>query len=114
MSLEPASTTIHHLVILMTMTTSMSLADVKAHLSEVVGRVGTHHERVMVTVHGSPSALLIAPADLEALEETLAILSDQDAVRRLAVADDEINNGLGESAEQLSVAMKRRRDNATA
>lgn len=32
------------------------------------------HERVTVTVHGRPSAVLIAPEDLEALEETLAIM----------------------------------------
>jgi antitoxin YefM len=29
-----------------------------------------HHERVTVTVHGRPSAILIAPEDSEALEET--------------------------------------------
>ncbi|MFZ1372987.1 MAG: type II toxin-antitoxin system Phd/YefM family antitoxin, partial [Nostocoides sp.] len=43
------------LVILVTMT-RMSLADAKAHLSDVVSRVSKHHERVTVTVHGQPSA----------------------------------------------------------
>ena len=68
----------------MTMTTSMSLAEAKAHLSEVVSRVSEQHERVMVTVHGTPSAVLLAPDDLESLEETLAILSDPDTMRRMA------------------------------
>jgi prevent-host-death family protein len=63
----------------MTMTTSMSLALAKAHLSDIVSRVSGQHERVTVTVHGRPSAVLIAPEDLESLEETLAILSDPDA-----------------------------------
>ena len=54
----------------------LPLGDVKAHLSEIVGRVHDHHERVTVTVHGKPSAILIAPEDLEALEETLEIMGD--------------------------------------
>src|SRR5438876_12057103 len=39
------------LVILLTMTT-LPLGEVKSHLSELVGRVHDHHERVTVTVHG--------------------------------------------------------------
>lgn len=64
------------MVILMTMTSTLSLAEVKAHLSELVGRVSREHDRVTVTVHGKPSAVLLAVEDLEALEETIAVLSD--------------------------------------
>lgn len=38
------------------MSETLSLAEVKAHLSELVGRVGRQHDRVTVTVHGRPSA----------------------------------------------------------
>jgi antitoxin YefM len=96
------------LVILMTMTT-MSLAEVKAHLSELVGRVSSQHERLTVTVHGRPSAVLLAVEDLESLEETIAVLSDTDALRELIEAEAEIARGEGESAEQLAEAMRRRR-----
>jgi prevent-host-death family protein len=58
------------------MTSTLSLAEVKAHLSELVGRVSREHDRVTVTVHGKPSAVLLAVEDLEALEETIAVLSD--------------------------------------
>ncbi len=47
------------LVVLPTMTTS-SLADAQAHLSKLVARVSGQHERVYVTVHGKPSAVLLA------------------------------------------------------
>lgn len=93
----------------MTMVTSMSLAEVKAHLSEVVSRVSGQHERVMVTVHGTPSAVLIAPEDLESLEETLAILSDSATMRRLAAAEVELAAGKGESESDLARAIERRR-----
>jgi mRNA interferase RelE/StbE len=43
---------------IMTMSESLPLAEVKAHRSELVGRVGSQHERVTVTVHGRPSAVL--------------------------------------------------------
>lgn len=94
------------------MTSTLPLAEVKAHLSELVGRVHTHHERVTVTVHGRPSAILLAVEDVEALEETIAILSDAEAIRQLAEAEAEITRGEGESEQQLAEAMKRRRTSA--
>src|SRR4051794_39803535 len=77
------------LVILVTMTT-LSLADAKAHLSALVARVSGQHERVYVTVHGKPSAVLIATEDLESLEETIEILTDADTMRRLHASDVEL------------------------
>lgn len=91
------------------MTTVLALADVKAHLSELVGRVNAQHERVTVTVHGKPSAVLIATEDLESLEETLAILSDPQTMRRLAASDAELALNQGESEGELVRAMSERR-----
>jgi prevent-host-death family protein len=87
----------------------LSLAEAKAHLSELVSRVHDHHERVTVTVHGRPSAVLLAVEDVEALEETIAILSDTEAMRQLADAEAEIARGAGESEAELADAMRRRR-----
>ena len=89
--------------------TSMSLAEVKAHLSELVARVSGQHERVTVTVHGRPSAVLLAVDDLESLEETVAVLSNAETMRQLAQAEAEIAGGHSESEEQLAEAMRRRR-----
>jgi len=68
---------------LLTMTV-LPLGDVKSHLSEIVSRVHDYHERVTVTVHGRPSAVLIAPEDLERLEETLEIMRDAATMNWLA------------------------------
>ena len=95
------------LVILLTMTV-LPLGDVKSHLSELVGRVHDHHERVTVTVHGRPSAILIAPEDLEALEETLEIMRDAATMNRLAESDAELARGEYVSAEELAEAMRQR------
>src|ERR1700722_9513859 len=94
--------------------TVLPLGDVKSHLSELVGRVHDHHERVTVTVHGKPSAILIAPEDLEALEETLAIMRDAATMKRLAESDAELARGEDVSADELAEAMGGRRTEGAA
>ena len=94
------------------MSEMLSLAEVKSHLSELVSRVHRQHERVTVTVHGRPSAVLLAIEDLESLEESIAVLSDSDALRQLVASDAELARGEGEDMEALQAAMKRRRDPA--
>ena len=95
-------------VILVTMTTSLSLAEVKAHLCELLGRVNGQHERITITVHGKPSAVLLAPEDLDSLEATIAILSDPEAMRRLIASERELSFGQGEAKPDLAAAMRHR------
>ncbi len=93
----------------MTMSQTRSPTDAKAHLSQLVARVSSQHERVAVTVHGQPAAMLVVPDDLEALEETIAILSDTAMMRALADSAVEIAaDELGDGAE-LAAAMAARR-----
>ncbi|MGH2727191.1 MAG: type II toxin-antitoxin system Phd/YefM family antitoxin [Actinomycetota bacterium] len=80
---------------------ALPLAEIKAHLSEVVDRVETHHTRITLTRNGRPAAVLISPDDLAALEETLDILSDPKAVEEIRKARSEIARGRGLTAEQL-------------
>ena len=92
------------------MNDTLSLADAKARLSEIVGRVNKQHERVTVTVHGRPSAVLVSADDLEALEETIAVLSDAGAVQQLVASDAELAGGEGKTESDLAEAMRRRRN----
>lgn len=94
------------------MSQTSSLAETKAHLSELVARVGDQHERVTVTVHGRPVAVLLAVDDLESLEETIAVLSDAAALPALGEADAELARGEGEDQNSLSAAMRARRARA--
>jgi prevent-host-death family protein len=89
--------------------TVLPLGEVKSHLSELVSRVHDHHERVTVTVHGRPSAVLVALEDLERLEETLEILRDPETMKRLASSDAELARGESVTAEELAETMRRRR-----
>lgn len=83
------------------MTDAMPLAAVKAHLSEVVDRVTRTHERVTITRHGRPQAVIIAPEDLDALEETLELLSDPEALRDIAEGRQAAARSEGVDADTL-------------
>lgn len=58
----------------MTVTGPMSLKDVKNRFSEVVDQVEREHDRVVITKHGRPAAVLISIDDLSSLEETLDVM----------------------------------------
>ena len=70
-----------------------ALRTVKDRLSEFVDRVQREHERVVITRNGTPAAVLISADDLEALEETLEVLSDKKAVKGLLEAEEAIAAG---------------------
>lgn len=69
--------------IIMVMSRTLPLSEVKAKLSEVVDEIVTTQERVTVTRNGRPVAIMLSTDDLEAIEETLAILSDPAAMREI-------------------------------
>lgn len=62
---------------------TMSLSEARRRLSSLLEQVENTHERVTVTRNGRPAAVLISPEELEALEETLDLLSDPAAMERL-------------------------------
>ena len=70
-----------------------SLATVKARLSAYVDDVESTHQRVVITRNGHPAAVLIAPDDLESMEETIAVLSDDEAVAEIAEALQAVADG---------------------
>jgi antitoxin YefM len=88
--------------------TTVSLADAKAHLSELIGRVSGQHKRVYITVHGKPPAVLLAIEDLES--ETIEILAGADTMRRLHASEAELSRAEVASRDELDAAMARRRD----
>lgn len=51
--------------------TTLPLTEAKARLNELVEEAVATHERVTITRHGRPVAVLISVDDLESLEETL-------------------------------------------
>jgi antitoxin YefM len=86
---------------IMTMDEQLPLAEIKAHLSEIVDRIEDQHERVTLTRYGRPVAVLLSPEDLEALEDTLELLADPNARAQIEQARRDIADGKGIRAEEL-------------
>ncbi len=86
---------------ILVMSETLPLAEIKAHLSEIVDRVEGHHERVTLTRNGRPAAVLISPDDLEALEDTLDLLADPAALAEIERARQDIASGKGIRADKL-------------
>ncbi|MGC5627780.1 type II toxin-antitoxin system Phd/YefM family antitoxin [Georgenia sp. Z1344] len=77
----------------------MALRDVKNRLSEVVDQVEREHDRVVITRHGKPAAVVISTVDLASLEETLEIAGRPKLLAQVRDSLEEIAAG---EAEVLS------------
>lgn len=88
--------------------TTIPLADAKARLSAVLDEVRDTHERVVITRNGRPEAVIMSVSDLEALEETLDLLSTPGALGQIAEAEQDIDRGEGTDAEELRRLMQER------
>jgi prevent-host-death family protein len=92
----------------MVMAKTYSLADVKARFSEIVDLVATRQERVVVTRHGKPAAVLMSPDDLESLEETLDILSDPQLMAKIRKGKAALARGEGIPLDEVIAEQRER------
>lgn len=79
----------------------LPLAEIKKRLSEIVDGVEDRHDRVVLTRHGRPAAVIMSPDELESLEETLELLSDPKALREIRRAEAAVDAGEVVTAEDL-------------
>jgi prevent-host-death family protein len=89
--------------------TTIPLADAKARLSAVLDEVRDTHDRVVITRNGRPEAVIMSVSDLEALEETLDLLSTPGALDEIRAAEAEITRGEAIGADELRRLMDQRR-----
>jgi antitoxin YefM len=92
----------------MVMPETLPLAEIKAHLSEIVDRVEHEHDRVVLTRNGRAAAVIMSPEDLEALEDTLELLSDRPALEEIDRARQDVARGKVVTAEELRAKYLRR------
>lgn len=93
------------------MTQTMTVTDAKARLSELVALVERTQEHIDITRNGEPAAVLVSHAELEALRETIAILSDATLVAEVRQAEADIAAGDTVNAEDFREFMQARRSN---
>lgn len=81
--------------------TTLPLGQARNRFSEVVDEVGRTHDRVTITRHGQPVAVILSPADLESLEETIALLSTPGALEDVRDGIAELDGGRTEGWDAL-------------
>ena len=91
------------------MSQTMTVTDAKARLSELVAMVERTQEHVDITRNGEPAAVLLSHAELEAMRETIAVLSDARLVEDIRQGEADIAAGHTVNAEDLREAMHPRR-----
>lgn len=77
--------------------TAVPLGEARDRLSEYVTNVERTHERVTITRHGQPTAVLISADDLASIEETLEILGTPGALE--AIREGEADAAAGRFAD---------------
>jgi len=91
------------------MSQTMTITDAKARLSELVAAVAATQEHVEITRNGEPAAVLVSHAEMTALRETIAILSDPLAVEDIRQAEADVLAGRTVSVDELRESMRSRR-----
>ena len=86
---------------------TLALTDVKAHLSALVDEVAGTYDRVTITRHGRPAAVLVAADELAELEETVAWLSTRGIHERMAASEADFAAGRVMSTREMLAQVRR-------
>ena len=62
---------------------TLPLSEVKSKLSNLVERVSTHDEEIVITKNGRAAAVLVSPGEFDSWKETVAIRSDPALMREI-------------------------------
>jgi prevent-host-death family protein len=71
----------------------MTLRDAKNRLSELIDQVEREHDRIVITKHGRPAAVVVSVQDLESLEETLDVMARPKLLAQVAESLAELQSG---------------------
>jgi len=88
--------------------TTMPMAQARDHFAEVVESVQKTHDRVTLTRHGQPAAVIIAAADLDSILETLDVLSTPGALDAIREAEADVAAGRYVTMEDMRAAVRDR------
>ena len=62
---------------------TLPLSEVKMKLSEIVEKVSSSDEEIIITKNGRPAAIILSPDEFDSLKETAAILSDEGLMKEI-------------------------------
>jgi antitoxin YefM len=85
--------------------TTLSVAAARGSFSKLVEAAETNHERFEVTRNGRRVAVLLGADDYDGLLETLAVVSDSEAVEAIRAGLADLESGETFTAAEVRAAM---------
>jgi antitoxin YefM len=68
-------------------------SEARARLTELLDEVEIRHEHLVITRKGRPAAVVLSTDEWDAIEETLAVLQDDDTLAALRESKDDVRAG---------------------
>lgn len=85
---------------------TLPLADARAQLSRLVDAAVSTHERFEITRNGRRTAVLLSADDYDAIQETIAVLSDPALLAAHVEGQSAIQAGDSLDADQLATELR--------
>jgi prevent-host-death family protein len=88
---------------------TIPITEAKARIAELADRVAREHDHFTITRNGRADVMLISTAEYESMQETLDILSDEEAIADLRQSREDFAMGESFDAAQVREELDRRR-----
>lgn len=85
---------------------TLPITRVREELTTLVDKAKRHLDEYIITVNGSPAAVLISAAEYESWKETIDILSDKKLSKAIQEGEEDFKNNNFITFEQLKKALK--------
>ncbi len=87
------------------MTKILPITKAREDLTNIVNRAKRRLDDYIITVNGSPAAVIISRDEYESLKETLDILSEPGVLRDIKKAEKELKQGKYVTLEELKIEL---------
>ncbi|WP_250286203.1 MULTISPECIES: type II toxin-antitoxin system Phd/YefM family antitoxin [unclassified Frankia] len=88
---------------------TISITQAKARIAELADRVAREHDHFTITRNGRADVMLISVAEYESMQETLDLLSDDEALADLRQSREDFATGDTFAVEEVRAELERRR-----
>ncbi len=91
---------------------TVPITQAKARIAELADRVAREHDHFTITRNGRADVMLISVAEYESMQETLDLLSDEEALADLRRSRADFSKGDTFTVDQVRAELERRRGGA--
>lgn len=88
------------------MTQTLPISKAREELADLVDKAKNRLDEYVITVNGSPAAVLISAAEYESWKETEEILADKGLMKAIRQGEKEIDEGKVEDWDEVKKELK--------